>query len=495
LIQDQEHYPGLKWTSPINEFLRDDFVLEDDHATTHTTIEDALSHRSGLPRHDSAWGVLGETASSVVKRLRYLPMTAEPRTTFQYCNLMYGVVTDLLETLTGLKLETILREKFWDPLGMASTSFGGFDTQSNLARGYYWNPDKNGASTGEGFSTPENGYVPEHYLNISGISGAGAITSSVNDYALWVKAFLDTANAAKPRNTSSPITYALYRDVLTPRTMVLPPLIDSYPGFITPQLYALGWISTSVVGHTIVGHGGSLPAFGTSVIFLPDDDYGVVVMGNTAITSNIVGNLITVVLLKQKLGLNIEESASAKATLLAAFSDLDMRQDMHHINNEDVIHKPYVQQPGAAQSKSPPAEVAKLPLPGDIGDYAGLYTHPAYGMINFTVSTSDAVDAKSASSALSHLYGIPTPMRAWRYALELHHVTNTLFTCKLMTQHGMGSEVIWSQIGSSRAVFKFGLTSDEVETLGIELDWEMVEAAKRKGGKYWEEGMIWFDKV
>lgn len=419
-------------------------------------------------------------------------MTAEPRTTFQYCNLMYGVVTDLLETLTGLKLETILREKFWDPLGMASTSFGGFDTQTNLARGYYWNPDKNGASTGEGFSTPENGYVPEHYLNISGISGAGAITSSVNDYALWVKAFLDTANAAKPRNTSSPITYALYRDVLTPRMMVLPPLIDSYPGFITPQLYALGWASTSVVGHTIVGHGGSLPAFGTSVIFLPDDDYGVVVMGNTAITSNIVGNLITVVLLKQKLGLNIEESASAKATLLAAFSNLDMRQNVHHINNEDVIHKPYVQQPGAAQSKSPPAEVAKLPLPGDIGDYAGLYTHPAYGMINFTVSTSDA---KSASSALSYLYGIPTPMRAWRYALELHHVTNTLFTCKLMTQHGMGSEVIWSQIGSSRAVFKFGLTSDEVETLGIELDWEMVEAAKRKGGKYWEEGMIWFDKV
>lgn len=100
-------------------------MLQDDHATTHTTIEDALSHRSGLPRHEPAWGVPGETASSVVKRLRYLPMTAEPRTTFQYCNLMYGVVTDLLETMTGLKLETILREKFWDPLGMASTSFGG----------------------------------------------------------------------------------------------------------------------------------------------------------------------------------------------------------------------------------------------------------------------------------------------------------------------------------------------------------------------------------
>jgi len=274
--------------------------------------------------------------------------------------------------------------------------------------------------------------------------------------------------------------------------------MDSSPGFITPQLYALGWTSTSVMGHTIIGHGGGLPGFGTTVIFLPDDGYGVVVMGNTAVTSNIVGNLIIVVLLKQKLGLSVEESASAKATLLAAFSNPDVCEDVHPINNEDVIHDSHVQHPAASQSESPPAEVAKLPIPGDIGDYAGLYTHSAYGMINFTVSSSNAIDAKSASpssSAVSYLYGLPTPMRALRYALELHHVTDTLFTCKLMTQHGMGSEVIWSQLGSSRAVFQFGLTGEEVETLGIELDGEMVEAAKQKGGKYWKEGMIWFDKV
>jgi len=203
-----------------------------------------------------------------------------------------------------------------------------------------------------------------------------------------------------------------------------------------------------------------------------------------------------VALLNQKLGLDIEESASAKTTLLAAFSDPHVRQYIYPINNEGVIHEQHFQHPGASQPKSPPAEVAKLPLPGDIGDYAGLYTHPAYGMINFTVSSPDAIDAKSASpSASSSLYGLPTPMRAWRYALELHHITDTLFTCKLMTQHGMGSEVIWSEIGRSRAVFKFGLTGEEVETLGIELDWEMVEAAKRKGEKYWKEGMIWFDKI
>ena len=83
----------------------------------------------------------------------------------------------------------------------------------------------------------------------------------------------------------------------------------------------------------------------------------------------------------------------------------------------------------------------------------------------------------------------------WHYALELHHVTDTLFTCKAMIPHGMGSEVVWQHVGSSRAVFGFGITGDEVETLGIELEVEMVEAAKRKGAKYWKEGMIWFEKV
>jgi hypothetical protein len=64
-----------------------------------------------------------------------------------------------------------------------------------------------------------------------------------------------------------------------------------------------------------------------------------------------------------------------------------------------------------------------------------------------------------------------------------------------MIPHGMGSEVVWEHVANSRAVFEFGITGEEVETLGIELEESMVEAAKRKGGKYWKEGMIWFDKI
>lgn len=157
-------------------------------------------------------------------------------------------------------------------------------------------------------------------------------------------------------------------------------------------------------------------------------------MGNTAGTSNIVGNLIALVLLERKLGLSSEESAFAKATLLACLSDSDMRQEMHPKSDEGCIVERRSQRSGTTQTEWPPREIAKLPLPRDIGDFAGLYKHPAYGVINFTVSRSGTVREEPTSS---FLYGIPTLMRILHYALELHHVTDTLFTCKFMLPHGM----------------------------------------------------------
>ena len=408
---------------------------------------------------------------------------------------MYGVVTDLLETLTGLRLETIIREKFWGPLGMASTSFGGPTSESRLARGYYWNSEQDDSSTTAGIPSSESQYFPEVYWNLSDASGAGATVSSVNDYALWVKALLNTANATRPRNASSPINYALYRDILTPRTIGQPLDPDS-ADFLTLQLYALGWMIISINGHTIVVHGGGLPGFGTLVLFLPDDGYGIVTMGNTADTSNLVGNIIASVLLKRRLGLSTEETTSAENSLRAAFSDSQVHQGSHHHHNgeNDGVSVLRPRNPEPSSPDWPPATATNLPLPGTISDFAGMYTHPAYGMINFTVSTSSEATSGGRSTS-SFLYGLPTSTRVLIYALELHHVTDTLFTARLMMQHGLDPEVVWQHVSSSRAVFKFGLSGEVVETLGIELEEEMVQAAGRKGGKHWKEGMIWFEKM
>ncbi|KAK1974795.1 beta-lactamase/transpeptidase-like protein, partial [Colletotrichum cereale] len=76
-------YSGLTWKTPVSSILRDDFVLSDEWATAHITLEDALSHRTGYPRHDLA---SAKTPRETVRLLRHLPLAVEPRTTFLYSN-------------------------------------------------------------------------------------------------------------------------------------------------------------------------------------------------------------------------------------------------------------------------------------------------------------------------------------------------------------------------------------------------------------------------
>ncbi len=71
LVDDNEWFTQIQWDTPINQLIRDDFVLENDYATTHITIEDALSHRSGLPGLDHP---CGSTVLSITRSLRHLPI-------------------------------------------------------------------------------------------------------------------------------------------------------------------------------------------------------------------------------------------------------------------------------------------------------------------------------------------------------------------------------------------------------------------------------------
>ena len=493
LIEDQTPVPGLQWTTPINKLIREDFVLSDDHATTHTTIEDALSHRTGLAGHDLIYGRPGDTPSDVVARLRYLPLTREPRTTFQYCNVMFSVVTELLETMTGMKLEQIFWQKLWEPLGMISTSFYPSHlkrSMSDLARGY-WYPGDPGIRGG----TNTSKFIPELYAEVAPISGAGSIVSSVNDYALWIKAYLDVANATKLTNASSPINPLLYHSVFTPRTIINQPADPFEPGndFMLPQLYGLGWGMFKALGHTIIGHVGGLTGFGTNVLILPDDDIGIVTMGNTATTSNIAGNAVCIEVLKKVLGLSVDEVETIHTALAAGI-----------VQQADTLR---------AQSKPRPSPrpsseygiAEQLPLPGNISDYAGTYTHPAYGSIDFHVA-SDAASAAD-STRPPPLSGRPSPS-TWPWSVSLHYSTDTLFEARFYTPHGIprdgmdlfnDTEIVWEHAASTRAVAKFGLPGPggemEVETLGVEMVGEMVQRAREEGEKSWKEGMIWFEKV
>jgi len=55
LVDDNEKYPNIQWTTPVSDIIRDDFVLSDPMYTEHVTVEDILSHRTGFPEYFSLY--------------------------------------------------------------------------------------------------------------------------------------------------------------------------------------------------------------------------------------------------------------------------------------------------------------------------------------------------------------------------------------------------------------------------------------------------------
>ena len=48
LVEDNENYPEVQWTTPLHELLPEDFVMPKPELTQRVTVEDVLSHRTGM---------------------------------------------------------------------------------------------------------------------------------------------------------------------------------------------------------------------------------------------------------------------------------------------------------------------------------------------------------------------------------------------------------------------------------------------------------------
>jgi CubicO group peptidase (beta-lactamase class C family) len=273
----------ISWATPVSSLIRDDFVLADDHATAHTTLEDALSHRSGV-FGAMRWAHPTESLRDAVRKLRHLPVAHPPRSTWDYCNHMYMAVSHALEQRTGVDLGSFLQRRIWAPLRMNHTYFSIGDVENSpakkprLARGYSWLPDS-------------ESYTPEPYMNYSPITGTGAIVSNVLDYARWLRALI---------YKSTPLSPPIFDRLVQSRSII------SSDGDLYPpgpyHLYALGWWVENYAGEQFYWHSGSWPGFGTLVGFVPERGFGFVVMRNT-VDARIVGKALYTRLMDKLLGL------------------------------------------------------------------------------------------------------------------------------------------------------------------------------------------------
>ena len=105
--QSKPESERITWSTPLATIIRDDFVLCDPIRTIQITLEDAVSHRTGIPRHEASYGYEGvKTPKELTRNLRNLYLHNELRTNFEYCNTPFVAASHALETLTGKPLCT-----------------------------------------------------------------------------------------------------------------------------------------------------------------------------------------------------------------------------------------------------------------------------------------------------------------------------------------------------------------------------------------------------
>ena len=256
-----------------------------------------------MPRHDLSLVGSNTTVRDGVRKLRHLQMTAEPRTKWQYCNLMYIAVSHFIETYTGKWLGQTLRERIWEPLAMDNTFFSLSDAEAatytgmaSLARGYYWRN-----RTREYLSAP--------YTDSDVVSGAGATISNVLDYAKWLRCLM----AGAP-----PLSSAAHDALHFPR-INLPPLLApqyvKHSGFRGVDGYGLAWFISNYRGEVMIWHPGGLLGFATMMAYLPRKHWGFAIMANSGQGGRLANQVLSFNLLDNILGTPESERLSWSAVL------------------------------------------------------------------------------------------------------------------------------------------------------------------------------------
>ena len=254
------------------------FRLKDPDANEKITLEDLLSHRSGLPRTDLVWYASGLSRDDLLRVAAEAQPTAPLGKAWQYQNLMFLFAGMIEEKAYGESYESLLRSRFFTPLGMAHSDATNADTRAepNLATGY--------SAAGK----------PLALRDTDRIAPAGSVTSTARDMARYVTMLLAKGEFEGRRAFAE----AAVEETRKPRIAM--------PG----GAYGLGWMLAERDSAKRVFHGGNIDGFSALVTLVPERGIGIVALcnGDAALLPTAATEIVLDALLPPKPG--------PKATLL-----------------------------------------------------------------------------------------------------------------------------------------------------------------------------------
>lgn len=289
----------LQWYSAVSDLLPQ-FQHQSPLIHNHTTVEDILSHRTGLEQKVSLW--MGEhswpqvTRSKFTKTAAYLEPVHQLGSEFLENSWTYGLTAQIIKRLSGQDFSEFIKQNIFKPLEMERTELAGSRpfprAVENFAEAYVYNGDR-----------PYRVHKPpietssEHEATIG-------VKSSVSDLIRYYTALIhaakeESSSSATTNERSSPLKQA--RELFRPRTR-MERLLSSFG----KTEYTLGWAQVVLpnalgalsgnaelvekmprIGEGLAGaplvfyQSGSVVGYQSSVILIPDMSSAIVVLSNT----------------------------------------------------------------------------------------------------------------------------------------------------------------------------------------------------------------------
>ncbi len=214
------------------------------------TVRHLLTHTSGLVREAPGFDPYKiQNDAEVIKTAYALPLRFAPGEKWEYCNVGYFALAEIIHKVTGQTWGDYLLERIFLPLEMNATrTTSTTEIVPNRADGYVWKDGK-----------PHNADI------FFALRPSGAFLSTVLDLAKW--------------------DAALYSDRIlkaTTRELMWTPVKlnngSTYP-------YGFGWELNAVAGHKRVSHSGSLPGFRATIARFADDKLTIIVLTNADLSN------------------------------------------------------------------------------------------------------------------------------------------------------------------------------------------------------------------
>lgn len=224
------------------------------------TVRNLLQHTSGLRDQWMLLTLAGLDTRNVISQQHLIDMVAHqrhlnftPGTQYQYSNTNYTLLAEIVRQVSGKSLRQFTDERIFQPLGMTRTFF--YDDVTEVvpgrAQSYY----------------RRDGRWTRALLNFDN-AGATSLFTTVEDLAKWA------GNLAHPKVGDA----RLIEQIATPGKLQNGNVINYGFGLLTHQRYA---------GHQALMHFGSDAGFRAGFVYVPQQDFAVLLAANTPPTDQL----------------------------------------------------------------------------------------------------------------------------------------------------------------------------------------------------------------